>query len=84
MKTELQLEENPLEKHLKLMNSCAYDYMFFRLIRIQFGSRLLRNFHQLFYSGISESKVGVYRTIHVVITDSSYSVCVPDEIGQEI
>lgn len=44
----------------------------------------IKELHRLFYLGISESKAGIYRTVRVFITGSSYPIWAPDKIGQEI
>lgn len=65
-------------------HSHAYDYMFSLIDKKTIRESDIKELHRLFYSGISESKAGVYRTVRVVITGSSYPVCAPDKIGQEI
>jgi len=65
-------------------HSHAYDYMFSLIDEKTILESDIKELHRLFYSGISESKAGVYRTVRVVITGSSYPVCAPDKIGQEI
>lgn len=65
-------------------HSHAYDYMFSLIDKKVILESGIKELHRLFYSGISESKAGVYRKVRVVITGSSYPVCAPDKIEQEI
>lgn len=55
-------------------HSRAYDYMFCLIDKKTILESDIKELHRLFYSGISESKAGVYRTVRVVITGSSYPV----------
>lgn len=65
-------------------HSHAYDYMFSLIDKSAILESDIKELHRLFYSGISENKAGVYRTVRVVITGSSYPVCAPKKIEQEM
>lgn len=62
----------------------AYDYMFSLINQNEIRETDVKELHRLFYCGIDEEKAGVYRKIPVLITGSSYPVCAPERIDEEM
>lgn len=62
----------------------AYDFMFSLLDSREISERDVLTMHRMFYADIDPENAGVYRNVPVIISGSTYPVCAPDRIPEDM